>query len=89
MEPLTILIAVAGIVATGALSKVGENVTDNVLSKSKELLTCIKNKSPRIAVVIENAEQHPIDYSQAPHRPRVQTVYRMKRDLIVPSVVLL
>lgn len=65
MDPLTILIAVAGIVATGALSKVGENVTDNVLSKSNELLTCIKNKSPHIAIVIENAEQQPIDYSQA------------------------
>lgn len=64
MDTLTILIAIAGIVATGALSKVGENVTESVFSKSKELLSRIKNKSPYTAIVIENAEQQPIDYGQ-------------------------
>jgi hypothetical protein len=65
MEPITILIAVAGIVATGALSKVGENVTDEAISKSKWLLSKIREKSPKTAIAIERADQQPLDYSQA------------------------
>lgn len=65
MDPLTILIAVAGIVATGALSKAGENIADNVLSKAKQLLSRIEDELPQIATAIKNAEKHPIDYGQA------------------------
>lgn len=64
MEPLTILIAIAGIVGTGVLSKIGENITDKAVSKSKELLSQIRHKSPHTAIIIEKAEQQPIDYSQ-------------------------
>ena len=64
MEPQTILIAVAGIVATGALSKVGENVTDRVSSKSNELLSWIEKKLPYVAITLKNAEQQRINYDQ-------------------------
>lgn len=65
MDPLTILIAVAGIVATGALTKVGENVTDVVISKSNELLSRIKQDSPTTAALIEGSAQRPLDYGKA------------------------
>lgn len=65
MEPLTILVAVTSIVISGALAKVGENVTDSVLFKSQELLTYIRDKMPHIAYVIENAERQPLNYRQA------------------------
>lgn len=65
MDPLTILIAIAGIVATGALTKVGENVTDTVISKSNELLSRIKQDSPKTAVLIESSDQQPLDYGKA------------------------
>jgi translation elongation factor EF-1beta len=65
MDPLTILIAIAGIVATGALTKVGENATDAAFSKSNELLSRIKQKSPTTAALIEGSDQHPLDYGKA------------------------
>jgi hypothetical protein len=65
MDPLTILIAIAGIVATGALTKVGENVADSVSLKSNELLSRIKQDSPKTAVLIESSDQHPLDYGKA------------------------
>jgi hypothetical protein len=64
MEPLTILIAVAGIVGTGALSKVGENMTDKVVFKSKQLLAAIKEKLPDTANALAKSEDEPLDYSQ-------------------------
>ena len=63
MDVSTILISVAGIVATGSLSKVGVNITDNVLLKSKQLLILIKDRLPHIATTIENTEQ-PVNYGQ-------------------------
>ncbi|EAW43185.1 hypothetical protein PN465_17970 [Nodularia spumigena CS-584] len=62
MDPLTILIALAGIVATGALTKVGENVTHAVFFKSNELLSRIKQDSPTAALLIEGSDQYPLDY---------------------------
>ena len=63
MDIQTILISIAGIVATGSLSKVGVNITENVLLKSKQLLALIKNKLPRIATVLQDNEQ-PVDYDR-------------------------
>lgn len=63
MDVQTILISVAGIVATGSLSRAGANITDNVLLKSKQLLTLIKDRLPRIATVLQNNEQ-PVDYDR-------------------------
>lgn len=65
MEPLTILIAVAGIVATGALSKIGENITDKAMLKSKQLFSTIEKKLPGTARALVKTEQQPIDYGQA------------------------
>jgi uncharacterized tellurite resistance protein B-like protein len=64
MDNLSILIAVAGIVVTGALSKVGENVADRSLSKAKQLLSYIENKLPHTATAIKNVDQQSIDYDQ-------------------------
>lgn len=61
MDFATILIATAGIVATGSLSRAGANITDGVLSKSKELLSRIRNKQPSIAIVLEDTEKS-VDY---------------------------
>ena len=66
MDPLTILIAVAGIIATGALTKVGENVTDAAASNSAKLISLIGKKSPSYAALITEASaQHPLDYGRA------------------------
>lgn len=63
MDIQTILISVAGIVATGSLSKIGVNITDNVLLKSKQLLALIKNKLPHIANILQNNDRS-INYGQ-------------------------
>jgi hypothetical protein len=65
MEPLTILIAVAGIVATGALSKIGENITDKAVLKSRQLFATIERKLPETASALAKVEQQPVDYGQA------------------------
>ena len=63
MDVSTILISVAGIVATGSLSRAGANITDKVLSKSKQLLSLIKDRLPHIGSVLQNNEQ-PVNYGQ-------------------------
>ncbi len=62
MDDPTILITIAGIVATGSLSKVGVNITDSVICKTNQLLFYIQDKLPQIATSLKNIEQ-PIDYS--------------------------
>jgi hypothetical protein len=80
MDPL--LISIAGLVASGALTKVGENVTDSFISfiiKSKHLLDEIQKKSPSTAIAIQNANQHPLDYGQA--YIDIETVSKNDQDM--------
>lgn len=63
MNIQTILISIAGVVATGSLSRAGANITENVLSKSKQLLNLINDKLPHIATVLQDKEQ-PVNYGQ-------------------------
>lgn len=63
MDVSTILISVAGIVATGSLSRAGANITDKVLLVSEQLLASIINKLPHIATILRNNGK-PIDYGQ-------------------------
>lgn len=68
MEPLTILMAIAGLVTSGALTKVGENTLDSFptfIVKSKQLLDEIQKKSSSTAIAIKNAKQKPLDYDKA------------------------
>lgn len=65
MDPITILIAVAGIVATGSLTKIGENITDETLSQSKLLLSEMRKSAPKTANALENVDRQRIDYGQA------------------------
>ena len=63
MDFATVLIATAGIVVTGSLSRVGANITDGVISKYKELLSRIRNKQPSIAIILEDTAES-VDYAQ-------------------------
>lgn len=87
MEPITILIAVAGIVATGALSRVGEVISDDVRLKlrlkAKELLSRIRTKSPDTANIIENAERQSLDYGQV--YPKIEEITR--NDLAIKRLL--
>ncbi|MBD2179411.1 hypothetical protein H6F42_21060 [Pseudanabaena sp. FACHB-1998] len=82
MDPLTILMAIAGLVTSGALTKVGENVTDSFVTfivKSKHLLDEIQKKSPSTAIAIQNANQQPLDYGQA--YIDIETVSKNDQDM--------
>jgi hypothetical protein len=62
MEPMTLLLGLAAIVGTGALAKVGENITDEA---TKHFFHFLKRKAPNsLTVKLLEAEQ-PIDYGKA------------------------
>jgi len=64
MEPVTLLLSLAGIVGTGALTKAGENITDEVSPKIKELFGVIQRKRPqtKTAKALEAGQE--LDYEQ-------------------------
>jgi type II secretory pathway pseudopilin PulG len=50
MEPLTIVIGIASIVATGALSRVGESISDEIASNAMQLLCELPYTKSKIMV---------------------------------------
>jgi MinD-like ATPase involved in chromosome partitioning or flagellar assembly len=66
MEPLTTAaIAVGTIIATKALEKTTEKVTDTFLDKTGKFLVTLKKQSPHTVAAIEKAPEQPLDYGKA------------------------
>ncbi len=65
MEPVSLLVGLAIAVGTGALSKVGENITDGTVNLSRSLWSVLSHKAPdsQTARLIEAGQD--LDYQQA------------------------
>ena len=64
MEPVSLLVSLAIAIGTGALSKVGENITDGTVNLSRSLWSILSRKAPdsQTARLIEAGKE--IDYQQ-------------------------
>ena len=66
MEPLTtVAIAVATLLATKALEKIGENIGDTLSRKTQQFLELLKQRLPGTFAAIEQAPEQPLNYGQA------------------------
>lgn len=65
MEPLTITLAIATVLGTKALEKIGENLGDAVTQRVEKFRSLLKHESPDTASAIELAPEQPLDYGQA------------------------
>jgi hypothetical protein len=66
MEPLTtVAIAVATLLATKALEKIGENIGDTLSHKTQQFLELLKQRLPGTFAAIEQAPEQPLNYGQA------------------------
>jgi hypothetical protein len=65
MEPVSLLVSLVIAIGTGALSKVGENITDGTVNLSRSLWSILSRKAPdsQTARLIEAGKE--IDYQQA------------------------
>ncbi|MFN8748673.1 MAG: hypothetical protein ACK5ZE_13740 [Pseudanabaena sp.] len=65
MEPVSLLVSLVIAIGTGALSKVGENITDGTVNLSRSLWSILSRKAPdsQTARLIETGQE--IDYQQA------------------------
>ena len=66
MEPLTtVAIAVATLLATKALEKIGENIGDTLYNKTQQFSELLKQRLPGTLAAIEKAPEQPLNYGQA------------------------
>ena len=66
MEPLTtVAIAVATLLATKALEKIGENIGDTLYNKTQQFSELLKQRLPGTFAAIEKAPAQPLNYGQA------------------------
>ncbi|QSV63141.1 MAG: hypothetical protein HEQ26_10685 [Dolichospermum sp. DL01] len=66
MEPLTTgAIAVATVLATKALEKIGENIGDTLSHQTQQFLELLKQRLPGTFAAIEQAPAQPLNYGQA------------------------
>ena len=66
MEPLTtVAIAVATLLATKALEKIGENIGDTLTHKTQQFSELLKKRLPGTLAAIEQAPEQPLNYGQA------------------------
>ena len=66
MEPLTTgAIAVATVLATKALEKIGENIGDTLSHKTQQFLELLKQRLPGTFAAIEKAPEQPLNYGEA------------------------
>ncbi|MFW9262252.1 hypothetical protein [Nostoc sp. CALU 546] len=61
----TAAIAVGTIIATKALEKTTEKVTETLLDKTDKFLVTLKKQSPHTVAAIEKAPEQPLDYQKA------------------------
>lgn len=66
MEPLTTgAVALATVLATKALEKIGENIGDGLSHKTQQFLELLKQRLPGTFAAIEKAPEQPLNYGQA------------------------
>jgi ABC-type transporter Mla subunit MlaD len=66
MGPLTtVAIAVATLLATKALEKIGENIGDTLYNKTQQFSELLKQRLPGTLSAIEQAPEQPLNYGQA------------------------
>jgi len=66
MEPLTTAaIAIGTVIATKALEKTTEKVTETLLDKTGKFLVTLNKQSPHTVTAIEKAPEQPLDYGKA------------------------
>lgn len=66
MEPLTTgAVALATVLATKALEKIGENIGDGLSHKTQQFLELLKQRLPGTFAAIEQAPEQPLNYGQA------------------------
>jgi hypothetical protein len=66
MEPLTtVAIAVATLLATKALEKIGENIGDTLTHKTQQFSELLKQRLPGTFAAIEQAPEQPLNYGEA------------------------
>ena len=66
MEPLTTgAIAVATLLATKALEKIGENIGDTLYNKTQQFSELLKQRLPGTFAAIEKAPEQPLNYGEA------------------------
>ncbi|MFN6525311.1 hypothetical protein [Nostoc sp. ChiSLP03a] len=61
----TAAIAVGTIIATKALEKTTEKVTESLVNKTGKFLVTLKKQSPHTVAAIEKAPEQPLDYGKA------------------------
>jgi hypothetical protein len=65
MEPVTVVLGLAAIIGTGALTKIGENITDKLTQHVKNYREFLKRKAPHSNAVKALEAGESIDYGQA------------------------
>ncbi|MEH2317091.1 hypothetical protein [Nostoc sp.] len=61
----TAAIAIGSVIATKALEKTTEKVTETLLDKTGKFLVTLKKQSPHTVAAIEKAPEQPLDYGKA------------------------
>lgn len=64
MEPITIITAIATVLATKALEKTGENIGDALNERVSKFWSLLKHHSPDTANAIALAPEQPLDYDR-------------------------
>ncbi|MEB3340796.1 HEAT repeat domain-containing protein [Okeania sp.] len=64
MNPTTIQIALAAVLATKALEKTGENIDEVVWNQSAKFIESLKQQSPNTVTAIEKSSEQPLNYRQ-------------------------
>ena len=65
MDSISLLLGLAAIVGTGAVNKVGENITDIVSPKVRELFDLLRRKLPQSQTLQALAAGTDVDYDRA------------------------
>ncbi len=65
MEPATVVLGLAAIIGTGALTKIGENMTDRSPQAVNKLFSWMRQRLPQSKTVVALQAGKDIDYQQA------------------------
>jgi hypothetical protein len=65
MEPITVVLGLAAIIGTGALTKIGENMTDRSPQAVDKLFSLLRQRLPQSRTVVMLQAGKDVDYQQA------------------------
>jgi hypothetical protein len=65
MEPITVVLGLAAIIGTGALTKIGENMTDRSPQAVDKLFSWLRQRLPQSRTVVMLQAGKDVDYQQA------------------------